>query len=269
MKNFVTTIIVSFKSHNIIENSIKSIGTKIPIIVIENSKDKNLKKKLEKKYNNVKVLLNNNNGFGQAANLGVKKAKTKYVLFCSPDTVLKPGALKTFVNVAKKKVNNFGLLIPSENKRSKKIFLIKEPKGAPIVFVEKKKFLKMKGYDENFFLYYEDIDFLQRFLEKNEKIFQIPAYFSHKFGSHNKIYNRQIEVNRNWHYMWSKFYYIKKKDNPLRAFLITLPSCLRALSKLSFYFLFNDNKFLIYKARFLGLVNSYLNNKSWYRPDIK
>ena len=102
-------------------------------------------------------------------------------------------ALKTFVNIAKKNANNFGLLIPSENKRSKKIFLIKEPKGAPVVFVEKKKFLKMKGYDENFFLYYEDIDFLQKFLNKKEKIFQIPVYFSHKFGSHDKIYNNLIK----------------------------------------------------------------------------
>ena len=49
MKNLVTIIIVSFKSKNIIENSIKCIKKDISIIVIENSQDIILKKKLEKK----------------------------------------------------------------------------------------------------------------------------------------------------------------------------------------------------------------------------
>jgi len=61
MKNLVTIIIVSFRSNNIIEKSIKCIKKKISIIVIENSQDIKLKEKLEKKYKNVKVILNKNN----------------------------------------------------------------------------------------------------------------------------------------------------------------------------------------------------------------
>ena len=53
MKNLVTIIIVSFKSHKIIENSIKNIGTKAPIIVIENSNDHEFKKKIESRYKNL------------------------------------------------------------------------------------------------------------------------------------------------------------------------------------------------------------------------
>ena len=117
-------------------------------------------------------------------------------------------------------------------------------------------------------VYYEDTDFLQRFLKKKEKIFQVPVHFAHKFGSHDKIYNNKIELNRNWHYMWSKFYYIKKNNGYIFALLITFPTCLRAMLKLCFFYITNKNKFLIYKARFLGLLNSYLNRKSWYRPDI-
>ena len=102
MRNLATIIIVSFKSNKIIENSIKSIEKKIPIIVIENSKDKILKKKLENKYKNVKVILNKNQGFGQAANFGVKVSKTKYILFSSPDITFKSDAVKTLLILQKK-----------------------------------------------------------------------------------------------------------------------------------------------------------------------
>ena len=119
MKNLVTIIIVSFKSKNIIENSIKCIKKDISIIVIENSQDIILKKKLEKKYKNVKVILNKNRGFGQAANLGVKNSKSKYLLFSSPDIIFKVDPIKYFINIAKKLDNKFGLLIPSNNMKNK------------------------------------------------------------------------------------------------------------------------------------------------------
>tara|TARA_B100001996_G_scaffold348549_1_gene306787 strand:+ start:92 stop:898 length:807 start_codon:yes stop_codon:yes gene_type:complete len=268
MKNLVTIIIVSFKSNNIIEESIKSINKEISIIVVENSEDIKLKEKLEKKYKNVKVILNKNKGFGQAANLGAKKSKNKYILFSSPDIIFKVDPVKSFIDIAKKLQNKFGLLIPSNNKKGR-ILKIKEPFGTPIIFVERRKFLKMKGYDENFFLYFEDTDFVQRFIKKNENVYKVPLVFRHKFGSHNKIYNNEIELNRNWHYMWSKFYYLKKTEGILFAYVKTLPTLFRALIKSCFFYLSNKKKYLIYKARFLGLINSYFNKKSWYRPQIQ
>ena len=136
MKNQVTVIMVSYKSSNIIEKSIKCISKKTSIIVIENSRDKKLKKELEKKYRNVKVIINKNNGFGRAANLGVKIAKSKYILFSSPDIIFKENAIKIFIDFAKKLKDRFGLLIPS-NSKIKNISLIKKPFGTPILFVKK------------------------------------------------------------------------------------------------------------------------------------
>ena len=151
----------------------------------------------------------------------------------------------------------------------KKISLIKKPFGTPIIFVERKKFLQMNGYDEKFFLYFEDTDFVQRFLKNNELVYKINLNFIHKFGSHDKVYNNEIELNRNWHYMWSKFYYLKKTDGIFFAYANTLPTLFRSLIKSSFFYLTNNNKYFIYKARFSGLINSYFNKKSWYRPQIQ
>ena len=37
------------------------------------------------------------------------------------------------------------------------------------MFFDRNKFLKYRGFDESYFLYYEDIDIQNRFLKKNEK----------------------------------------------------------------------------------------------------
>ena len=52
-----SVIIVSYKSEYVIENCINSIDNEIEIIVIDNSYDDVLKKKIESKYKNVKYFL--------------------------------------------------------------------------------------------------------------------------------------------------------------------------------------------------------------------
>ena len=88
-----TIIIVSYKSELLIDKNINRLSAKHKIIIIDNARDKTLKRNLEKKFKNVRVILNKNNGFGQAANLGAKKSKTKYILFCSPDNFLEKKAI--------------------------------------------------------------------------------------------------------------------------------------------------------------------------------
>ena len=69
--------------------------------------------------------------------------------------------------------------------------------------------------------------------------------------------------------MWSKFYFNKKHNGLLYAYIITFPVFIRSLVKSFFYFFFNKDRFKIYFARFSGLFNAYMNKKSWYRPLIK
>ena len=265
MKFLTTAIFVCFQSEEIIENSIKKVNNKAKIIIIENSKNEKLKR-LEKKYKNLKVILNNNKGFGNAANRGAKLAKTKYIIFISPDIILKKNGIKKIENEAKKVNDNFGILLPIDIKdKLKKIDKNSIPSGSGIMFFERKKFLKYRGFDENFFLYYEDIDLQKRFIKKEQKIININVFFEHLYGSHNKKFNFEIEINRNWHYMWSRFFYIKKNHNYFSAFIFTFPTFIRSLIKVILYYFVNKKKYFIYKGRFLGLINSYLGKKSWYR----
>ena len=53
----LTIILVSFHSNHIIENLINSLEKTIKIIVIENSLNNEVKSYLEKKFNNVQVVV--------------------------------------------------------------------------------------------------------------------------------------------------------------------------------------------------------------------
>ena len=76
-----TVIIVTYKSEKIIEKNLNELDLNCKIIIIDNSYNKNFKSYIEEKYKNVKVILNDNKGFGQAANLGANLANTEYIFF--------------------------------------------------------------------------------------------------------------------------------------------------------------------------------------------
>ena len=88
-----TVIIVSYKSAHLIEKNIKKFDKETKIIIVENSNNNNFKKDIENNFKNVKVILNRNSGFGQAANLGANLVKTKYIFFCSPDNYVEKNAI--------------------------------------------------------------------------------------------------------------------------------------------------------------------------------
>ena len=79
----------------------------------------------------------------------------------------------------------------------------------------------------------------------------------------------EIEINRNWHLMWSTFYFYKKHFGTIKAFVKILPKFSSAFLKFIIFFLINNKKKRdIYYARFNGSLNSIIGKKSWYRPKI-
>ena len=107
--------------------------------------------------------------------------------------------------------------------------------------------------------------------KQGEKIFIVKSSVVDHLaaGSSDKIFFEEIEFSRNWHWMWSKFYFNKKHDGILYALKAIFLNLLSAILKFIFYTLvFNKFKKKIYFLRISGLINSILNKKSWYRPKI-
>tara|TARA_B100001741_G_scaffold201561_1_gene166337 strand:- start:42 stop:875 length:834 start_codon:yes stop_codon:yes gene_type:complete len=271
----LTIVIVSFKSGDILHRCIKSIDKKYPIIIVENSQNIKLKEELEKKYSNVECILPEKNlGYGAGNNLGIKNSKTKYVLTLNPDTILYENTISKLLEQANI-IEDFALLGPkvvseTENlsNTESKIKAVNYIKGFAIFF-NKEKFINVGFFDENYFLYFEEIDLCKKVIKSNNKIYLInDALIKHIGGkSHEDKYDFEMELSRNWHWMWSSFYYYKKNYNYYYALFKVLKKLISSIIKISFYSLIlKRDKRKIYSQRLSGLYNSILGKKSWYRP---
>ena len=119
-QNNFTIVIVTFKSEKVIETCLNSINQKYTIIIVENSNNENFKKNIEGKFPNVKCYLTGSNiGMGSANNIGIKLAKTNYVLILNPDVKLMQDTI-IHLTAAIKLIENFAIAAPMEITNLKK-----------------------------------------------------------------------------------------------------------------------------------------------------
>ncbi len=271
----LTLVIVTFKSDEKIINCLKSIPSNTPVIVVENSNDNNFKRKIENIYNNINcVLTGANRGYSVANNIGLKLVKTKYALVLNPDTIIEKNAIENFLHSVKK-VDDFWLMGPANDQaekldfKEKTLIEVKNLKGFALFFNLKK--FNNNYFDENFFLFFEEIDLCKRVINNSGKIYlNKKIIIKHEGASSvNKENSTDLEKNRNWHWMWSTFYYQKKHKGFLVALIMIFPKLFSAIFKTLFYFMvFNKKKREIYFCRLSGLLNSIFGKKAWYRPSI-
>lgn len=271
----LTIVIVSFKSEAKIINCLNSISDPVNIIVVENSNNYNFKKNLEEKFTNLKCILTGSNlGYAVANNIGLNQVKTKYALILNPDTLLNDHAIKNFLNRAEKQ-KDFWLMGPGNDQmvelefNNNSLIEVNNLKGFAI-FLNLAKF-NNTFFDENFFLYFEEIDLCKRVKNTNGKIYlDRNIKIIHQGASSVQDDKKfELEKNRNWHWMWSTFYYNKKHKGFFLALINILPKLFSASIKTLIYsLLFNKNKRDIYYCRLSGIINSIIGNKSWYRPSL-
>ena len=282
MNNFeknITFVIVSFRSAHIIENCIKSINPDIKIIIVENSNNLQVKNYLENKFLNVEVIIANENlGYGKGNNLGISRVNTQYAFILNPDAILEKNCLDElskaqflleddFVILAPNLLNNYGYFSNKNNNLNKEILEVDYVKGFAMLINLKKINLK-ELFDENFFLFLEEIDLCKRIIKKGGKIFIVKNSKVQHLGKQASENILNIELCRNWHWMWSLFYYNYKHFGIITAYRIAIIKFFSSIFKLFFSFIFfNKKKILIHYYRLNGLFNAFLKRPSWFRPD--
>jgi len=107
----ITIILIAYKSEKLINDFVKKIPNTVKVIIIENSKNLLIKRKIEKKYKNIKVYIKKNEGVSASINYAAKKIKTEFFLQISPDIKFDYKDLDKFIKVAKKLDNKFQLLV--------------------------------------------------------------------------------------------------------------------------------------------------------------
>ena len=283
LKN-LTFIIVTFKSEHIISDCINSLPADSRIIVIENSGNEKLKEDLENRYPKIKVVVQDNKGMGPANNRGIKLCETDYAFVINPDVKFEINSIQRIIDFTVKK-DDYSVLAPisddinypnyTVNNKSlindELDYINVDSVDGFAMLINKRKFKDDLYFDENFFLYLENDDLCIRKKKELENIYVLKtAKINHLGGkSPSILFKKEVEYCRNWHWMWSKFYFNKKHYGYIHALLKTFPTLISSIIKFVYYFLsVNRYKKKIYKMRFLGLVNAMMGRKSWYRPKI-
>ena len=291
----LTAVILTYKTNlDILKNCLKSINPKVKILIVENSSHFKYLKEIQSNFSNIEVICSGSNlGYGGGNNFGLNKVKTNYALILNPDTVCEDNF---FSNVNKYLSGNINFTLIGATYRNKTdfkpagFFNKKDLKDAQFdkesnlyevdwiaghtILFNMKKFSNKIFFDENFFLFFEEFDLCMTLKKRNEKVYMCPDLKIDHMGwksSFNVDENFEIHSHklRNWHYMWSFFYYNKKNYGYLYSLIKSLSRLLRSVLRIIFYSItFNNKQRIIYTYRFLGLINSIFLKKSKYRVNI-
>ena len=281
MKNIndISIIIIAYKSEKIIYEFIKRIPSNIKTIIVENSNNFNLKKEVEKKYHNIKIYLRDNEGVSSSLNFAVNMIETKYFLQISPDIEFDFKDLNVFYEFANKLEDKFAALGPrflnvKENSHKQISKDLDEDSINSIhgscMFVKKENFNLIGRFDENIFLYFEETEYCYRAKKKGYLSYQTNKITVKTVGRSVDISENENEKISNlliWHFIWSKFYFNKKKYGRVFTTMIFIPLLIRIIFRIILYKILKKENFLNkYRFRLDGLLKSMQGKKSYLRP---
>ena len=282
--NNLTFVIVTFNSRKVIFDCLNSLPKEFHKLIIDNSSDKELKKELEQNYDKIKVILSENKGMGAGNNLGILRSNTQYVYVLNPDVVLKKDTLSN-INTSISGLQNFAILSPISDNLDYPNFKIGKKIGETIhkdiianveeidgysMIINKSFFSNNIFFDEKFFMYLENVDLCLRAKKNNGKLIIVKNSKIHHLGAKavDDRYSKEVELSRNWHWMWSKFYFNKKHRGIIISIIFGLNSLIGNFAKYLFCALTLNKKKKIYRMRMSGLLNAIVGKRSWLRPEI-
>ena len=288
----LTVVVVTFKTDiTLLRNCLNSIDSRVKVIIVENSKNFVNKNEIENEYKNTKILCSGSNlGYGSGNNFGLYKTTTRYALILNPDVVCRENYFKNIEKYIDNKTD-FSIIgaqyqdniswAPCGYFNNKKILDFDPKKDPDLVkvdwvvgcslLIDLNKFKSNKIFDENFFLFFEEFDLCKQIKKSSGKVFSSKSLIIDHLGfkgsfAHDENYTLEALKLRNWHWMWSFFYYHKKNEGYFFAFRKTIGKLIKSFLKTIYYFIsFNKNERIRYSHRFLGLVNSMIGKKSWFR----
>ncbi|MDF2000018.1 glycosyltransferase family 2 protein [Peribacillus frigoritolerans] len=239
------------------------------IILVDNdSTDGSIKYFTENKYENVIFIKNKKNeGFGKANNIGVKNSNGKYMVLLNSDTIVDQtdfklligkisneesiGVLSAKILNKDKSIQSIGFDFPSienevklnllfwnfnfikkfryKNYKNKGLFRTEWVSGC-FMIIRKLDYKEVGGFDEDIFMYAEDVDLCYRLYKKNKYSFvmdETSIYHLHgQSGNKKRIKLNQLLKRK------ENYYYVIRKNNilsPFNLFLIKLTYIFNAI----------------------------------------
>jgi len=226
----------------------------INIIIVDNNSSDNSLDKIPTNKNIKIIRLENNIGFGGACNIGVESCTSELILFLNPDVIVPENVLcKTisFFNKNKysvigiKQINQNNIIARTCARKPTLVNVFNHSTGlykinklfksykmtdwdhsnssevehviGSFYLMLKQDFLIAKGFDERFFLYYEDFDLSLKIRSLNKKIYYwTDEFVYHEGGGTTKnILDKRLYLSQK-----SKLLFFKKHFSTFKYILI-------------------------------------------------
>jgi GT2 family glycosyltransferase len=224
----------------------------VPAIVVDNaSADESRAVALE---HGARLIANAlNEGYGRGSNIGVRAAGTEFVLILNPDIVLEAGAAAALLAAARR-FPDAGLLAPRIVEPDGRFFFqprsllapyLQNPAGklslpqgeccvpflsGACLLVRRALFLRLGGFDDNIFLFYEDDDLCRRVADAGHALVHVHAAVArHARGRSSAPAPGRIFKGR-WHQAWSRAYVSAKYGLSSPAAGMLAANALKALA---------------------------------------
>jgi len=247
-KDITIVIVLYCESYDLVFETLNYLGS-FKKIIIDNSNNINLKKKIENNFRIDQYILNKkNNGFSAGHNQGIKLSSTKYTMLLGPDCIIKEKDILNLIDVL---INNENCFIVAPTSYDKKMNLtytggplpengdknivlnlsgnvcIQSVLGACMLFQTKKLIDSGLLFDENFFLYFSDDDLCRRVSKIGNHIIQ--SFNSKCIHQHGIVKEKNIYIKkfiREYNLAYDKYYYfykINKHTNMINQYKKRIP----------------------------------------------
>lgn len=244
----LSVIIVNYKSEQYLGACMASIRKALQNVTTEFIVVNNDDVAMSISDADVKIInLQENYGFSRANNIGAREARGKYMLFLNPDTLFISGDLMEIIREFEKD-DRIGIIGPKllteigksqewsagvdvtlgdlirNNlgiKKSKKIWesecklSVSWVTGAAL-FIKKELWTKLGGFDDNFFMYFEDVDLCKRVRDNGYGVLYWPSVKIRHLGGASS----ENKKTQKGYFYASQDYYFQKHFGKPTAFII-------------------------------------------------
>lgn len=227
-------------------------GIDYEVVVVDNASSDGSPDLVERDFPRAILIRNaENEGFGRANNRAVRASRGEYLLFLNTDVILRPGTLEplieemrlhpstgiagsALVGAGDRPQVSFGGRVTFFTEMLRKTFLnrmiarrlrkdrrrreVRWVSGA-LLFTRRSAFLESGGFDERFFIYFEDIDLCLRILAAGWKVVFLPRAVSFHHGG---VTTAAHPLRSRLEYRKSQVLFYKKHNSSLSSALLRL-----------------------------------------------
>lgn len=203
MKYFVSIVIVHWNTSQSLRKLLKQLDVdrELQIIVVDNASRESVDW-IREEFPNVELINNKRNtGYAAACNQGIKKSKGDWISFLNPDVSIEKNSIFESIDQAEeKKLDAFSIITAKDYRKPLPsalsllaeftplkylipllIFRKKTLTGG-LLFIKKNILKEVGGWDERFFLWFEDSDLTKRLYDRGYQVGWVKSDVKHIGG---------------------------------------------------------------------------------------